>query len=137
MSLLKPAKNKQCFAKIGIYGSAGSGKSRTASEIAIGLHKAINSKKPIAVFDTEPAFSWLIPIYEKNDIELLVADESRALIDLMKFMDEAEKVSDIVIIDSITHVWRDAQESFLKKINASRKNSGNYFRCISKNVLFC
>ena len=124
MSLLKPAKNKQCFAKIGIYGSAGSGKSRTASEIAIGLHKAINSKKPIAVFDTEPAFSWLIPIYEKNDIELLVADESRALIDLMKFMDEAEKVSDIVIIDSITHVWRDAQESFLKKINASRKNSG-------------
>lgn len=124
MSLLKPAKNKQCFAKIGIYGSAGSGKSRTASEIAIGLHKAINSKKPIAVFDTEPAFSWLIPIYEKNDIELLVADESRALIDLMKFMDEAEKVSDIVIIDSITHVWRDAQESFLKKINASRKKSG-------------
>lgn len=124
MTLLKPAKNKQCFAKIGIYGSAGSGKSRTASEIAIGLHKAINSKKPIAVFDTEPAFSWLIPIYEKNNIELLVADESRALIDLMRFMDEAEKVSDIVIIDSITHVWRDAQESFLKKINGSRKSSG-------------
>ncbi len=124
MNLLKPAKNKQCFAKVGIYGSAGSGKSRTASEIAIGLHKAINSTKPIAVFDTEPAFSWLIPLFEKNAIELLVADESRALIDLMTFMDEAEKVSDVVIIDSITHVWRDAQESFLKKINASRKSSG-------------
>lgn len=124
MSLLKPAKNKMAFSKIGIYGTAGSGKSRTASEIAIGLHKAIGSKKPIAVFDTEPAFSWLIPLFDKNRIELLVADESRALKDLMDFMDEAEKVSDIAIIDSITHVWRDAQESFLARLNASRKSSG-------------
>lgn len=122
--MLKPAKNKQSFAKIGIYGNAGSGKSRTATEIAIGLHKAIDSKKPIVVFDTEPAFSWLLPIFDKNNIELLIADESRALTDLMQFMDEAEKVSDIAIIDSITHVWRDAQDSFLNKINKSRKASG-------------
>lgn len=122
--MLKPAKNKQSFAKIGIYGNAGSGKSRTATEIAIGLHKAIDSKKPIVVFDTEPAFSWLLPIFNKNNIELLIADESRALTDLMQFMDEAEKVSDIAIIDSITHVWRDAQDSFLNKINKSRKASG-------------
>jgi len=121
MTLLKPAKNIQSFSKVGLYGQAGTGKSRTATEIAIGLHKAISSKKPIVVFDTEPAFSWLLPIFEKNGIELLIADESRALSDLMDFMDEAEKVSDIVIIDSITHVWRDAQDSFLKRINASRK----------------
>lgn len=124
MSLLKPAKNKQAYSKIGIYGTAGSGKSRTATEIAIGLHAAIKSTKPIAVFDTEPAFSWLIPIFDKNNIELLIADESRALKDLMDFMGEAEKASDIAIIDSITHVWRDAQESFLSRINASRKSSG-------------
>jgi hypothetical protein len=54
-------------------------------------------------------------------IELLIAEERRALTDLMTFMDEAEKVSDIAIIDSITHVWRDAQESFLSRLNDSRK----------------
>jgi hypothetical protein len=122
--MLKPAKNKHAFARVGIFGSAGAGKSRTATEIAIGLHKQIGSKKPIAVFDTEPAFSWLIPIFDRNGIELLTVDESRSLKDLMAFMDEAEQVSDIAIIDSITHCWREAQEAFLSKINASRKSSG-------------
>jgi hypothetical protein len=119
--MLKPATNKMAFAKVGIYGTAGSGKTRTATEIALGLHKAIGSKKPVAAFDTEPAFSFVLPFFNKAEVELLVADESRALTDLMTFMDEAEKACDIVIIDSITHVWRDAQESFLTRLNASRK----------------
>lgn len=125
MSMLKPATNRMAFAKIGIYGTAGSGKTRTATNIAIGLHKAIKSTKPIVVFDTEPAFSFVLPLYQKAGVDLLIADESRALTDLMAFMDEAEKVSDIVIIDSITHVWRDAQESYLARINASRKQRGS------------
>ncbi len=124
MSMLKPASNRMAFSKVGIYGTAGSGKTRTASEIAIGLHKAIGSKKPIAAFDTEPAFSFVLPLFQAAGIELLVADESRALVDLMKFMDEAEKACDIVIIDSITHVWRDAQESFLARLNSTRKANG-------------
>lgn len=122
--ILKPAKNKMAYAKVGLYGTAGAGKTRTASEIAIGLHKAIGSKKPIAAFDTEPAFSFVLPMYEKAGIELLVADESRALADLMDFMDEAEKTCDVAIIDSITHVWRDAQESYLRRMNETRKRYG-------------
>lgn len=122
--MLKKAQNKQAFGKIGLYGSAGSGKTRTATEIAIGLHKKIGSKKPIAVFDTEPAFSFMLPIFEKEGIEVLISDESRALTDLMTFMDEAETICDIAIIDSITHVWREAQDSFLNKINKSRISSG-------------
>ena len=90
--MLKPARNKHCYGKIGLFGGPGSGKSRTATEIAIGIHKQIGSNKPIAVFDTEPAFSWLIPIFDKNKVELLTMDESRALKDLMSFMDEAESV---------------------------------------------
>lgn len=124
MGMLKPATNRHCFAKVGLYGSAGSGKTRTATEIAIGLHKAIGSKKPIVAFDTEPAFSFVLPIFQKAGIELLVADESRALVDLMKFMKEAEEVADIAIIDSITHVWRDAQESYLARLNETRKKYG-------------
>lgn len=124
MSMLKPATNKMAYAKVGLYGAAGSGKTRTATEIAIGLHKAIGSKKPIAAFDTEPAFSFVLPLFQKAGIELLIADESRALADLMTFMDEAEKACDIVIIDSITHVWRDAQESYLSRLNGRRKQQG-------------
>lgn len=123
MGILKPATNKMAFAKVGLYGTAGSGKTRTACEIAIGLHKAIKSTKPIAAFDTEPAFSFVLPLFQAAGIELLVADESRALADLMTFMDEAEKLVDICIIDSITHVWRDAQESFLSRLNDSRKRA--------------
>lgn len=121
--MLKKATNKVAFAKVGLYGTAGSGKTRTATEIALGLHKAIGSTKPIAVFDTEPAFSFVLPLFNKAGVELLIEDESRALQDLMTFMDEAEKVSDIVIIDSITHVWRDAQESFLARLNSNRARS--------------
>lgn len=122
--MLKPATNKVAYAKVGLYGTAGSGKTRTATEVAIGLHKAIKSEKPVAAFDTEPAMSFVLPLFQKAGIELLVEDGSRALKDLMTFMDEAEKVSDIVIIDSITHVWRDAQESFLARLNENRARSG-------------
>lgn len=118
--MLKIAKNRMAYAKIGIYGTAGSGKTRTAAEIAIGLSKAIGSKKPIAAFDTEPAFGFVLPLFNAAGIELLVEDDSRALIDLMSFMDEAEKQCDIVIIDSITHVWRDAQDSYLARLNKTR-----------------
>lgn len=120
MGMLKKAENKMAYAKVGLYGTAGSGKTRTATEIAIGLHKAIGSKKPIAAFDTEPAFSFVLPLFKKAGIELLVADESRALKDLMTFMDEAEQSCDIAIIDSITHVWRDAQESYIARLNEKR-----------------
>lgn len=122
--MLRKATNRMAYAKVGIYGTAGSGKTRTACEIAIGLHKAIKSQKPVVAFDTEPAFSFVLPLFEKAGIELLIQDESRALSDLMGFMDEAEQVSDIVIIDSITHVWRDAQESYLNRLNEQRAKFG-------------
>lgn len=121
MSMLKKAENKMAYAKVGLYGTAGSGKTRTAAEIAIGLHKYAGCAKPVGMFDTEPAASYIIPLFENAGIEFLVYDESRALRDLMAFMDEAEKECSIVIIDSITHIWRDAQESFLGKINDARQ----------------
>lgn len=122
MTMLKKVTNNMAYAKVGIYGDAGSGKTVTASKLAIGLHKLIGSDKPVVFFDTEPAAAFVAPLFEQAGIELLVADESRALADLMAFMDEAEQVSDICIIDSISHVWKDAQESYLAKINEAREN---------------
>lgn len=121
MRMLKKAVNKMAYAKVGLYGEAGSGKTRTAAEIAIGLHKAAGMDKPIGMFDTEPAASYIIPLFEKAGIEFLVFDESRALKDLKRFMNEAEAECSIVIIDSITHIWRDAQDSYLAKVNEKRR----------------
>ncbi len=119
--MLKKAKNETAFAKVGIYGDAGSGKTFTASCMAIGLHKFAKCTKPIGFFDTEPALSYVLPLFEAAGIEVLCFDSSRALSDLMKFMDEAEQLCSIVIIDSITHVWRDVQKSYIEKVNETRK----------------
>lgn len=123
MNMLKKAQNRMAYGKVGIYGEAGSGKTYTAALIAIGLHQFAKLDKPVGMFDTEPAASYIIPLFEKAGIDFLVYDESRALKDLMAFMNEAEKECSVVIIDSITHVWRDAQDSYLKRINETRKKN--------------
>jgi len=121
MSMLKRA-NKMAFAKVGIYGTAGAGKSRTAAEIAIGLCLRTGDKRPIGIFDTEPAWSWLLPLIAKAGLpEPFVYDESRAFKDLMAWTQEAEKECSVLIVDSITHIWRDLQESFLARLNDQRK----------------
>lgn len=132
MSMLRKATNKMAYAKVGIYGGQGAGKSRTAAEIAIGLYKHAKCDKPVAMFDTEPGASFLIPLFEKAQIEFMVYDESRAFTDLMKWMYEAREACSVLIIDSITHIWRDLQESYLARVNDQRKqkadNAGWNFR---------
>lgn len=48
----------------------------------------------------------------------------------MGFWREAEKECSIIIADSITHVWKDCQDSFLKKLNESRKKNNPYAKPI-------
>jgi hypothetical protein len=122
MSMLKKAANNMAYAKVGIYGSAGSGKTRTAAEIAIGVVKATGSKKPVGMFDTEPAAAFIVPLFNKAGIEFLVYDESRAFKDLMAFSEEAVSSCSVIIVDSITHVWRDLQDSYLSRINEQRRD---------------
>jgi hypothetical protein len=125
MSMLKKASNKMAYGKIGIYGEAGAGKSRTAAEIAIGLVKTYKLDKPIGIFDTEPAWSFILPLIAKAGLpEPFVYDESRAFKDLMTWTLEAKAACSVLIVDSISHIWRDLQESFLAKVNAGRKKNG-------------
>lgn len=118
--MMKPAEKNIAFLKLGVYGEAGSGKTFTATKFAIGLHKFAKLDKPVGMFDTEPSAAFLIPHFKAAGIEFLTF-QSRALKDLMDFMAEAEKTCSVVIIDSITHVWRDAQESYLRAVNQKRQ----------------
>jgi hypothetical protein len=119
MSIFHKATNAMAFAKVGLLGFAGSGKTRTATEIAIGLHNALGSKKPITWVDTETGSDFVLPIFQKHGIELLVS-KTRAFKDLAEALREAPSISDIFIIDSVSHFWTDIVESYRKKKNVNR-----------------
>ena len=124
---LKKAEKNIAYCKIGIYGDAGSGKTRTAAEIAIGLIKSNGLKPIVAMYDTEPAHQFIQPLFEKEGIDLLVEDKvSRSFVSLMGFMKEAIEESSVIIVDSITHVWQELQKAHLDKINEGRKKYNKY-----------
>lgn len=116
MGLLKEAKMTQAFLKAGIYGDAKSGKSYTASLVAIGLHKLIKSDKPVAFFDTETGSEYVLPtLFEPSGVKLFSC-KSRAFADLLTVYKECvDGASDIVIIDSISHVWTEIQRAYKLK----------------------
>lgn len=114
-----PVANTKPYFKAAINGMAGSGKTYTAAEIAIGLHKRIGSTKPVVIFDTEKASKFLKSKFAEAGIELMVRD-SRSLADLIETMDRLKKgYSEILIIDSISHIWEDTVEAFKKRYNRS------------------
>lgn len=122
--ILQPARSKLKYARVGIYGRAGAGKTYTAALIAVGLYKLLGLKKPVAVFDTEPSFSWVLPLFEREGIEVLLSDEHRDLVSLLQFYEEAQEAADLVIVDSVTHPWRDLQQAYIDKINSEKERRG-------------
>lgn len=119
MTYLKPATNEQAYLKMGIRGFEKSGKTFTASLIAMGLHKYIGSKKPVAFLDTETGSSYVLDKFKGAGIELLTA-KSRAFVALLSTIHEAEKLCDILIIDSITHFWAELVDAYMEKLDKKR-----------------
>lgn len=115
--------NEQAYAKIGLYGQQGSGKTFTAALFAIGLHKFIHSKKPIFFQDTETGSSFVKTLFDKDGIKL-IGNRSRSFADLLYSATFAEKNCDIMIVDSVTHMWGDLCESYRKKKYECEKCEG-------------
>ena len=53
------------FIKMCFGGFAGSGKSRTATEILVGLYKKMKYNKPVLFIDNEKGSRFLIPFFKK------------------------------------------------------------------------
>jgi hypothetical protein len=118
--LLQAASAQMAYLKAGLYGIAGSGKTFTASTIAIGLSQFLKSDKPIAMADTETGSDFVRPrLFEPAGKKLLVA-KTRAFSDLLVIVDEAERECDILIIDSISHFHDELMDSYLKKNQLTR-----------------
>jgi hypothetical protein len=114
--ILKKAESTSAFAKIGILGFPGSGKTYTASLIAIGICKSTKNNK-VAFLDTETGSDFLLPKIQAEGIEVFQA-KTRAFSDLCQTIKECQKEGvGVLIIDSITHVWRDLCDSYDRKLN--------------------
>lgn len=118
-SLFQEAENESAYLKCSIQGFSGAGKSYTAMLIAIGLHDFIKAKKPVFYADTETGSSFLLPKFKEAKVELLTM-KSRAFVDLLKAVDEAEKNASILIIDSISHYWSEILKAFQEKMEVKR-----------------
>jgi hypothetical protein len=120
----KKAKCEQAFAKFGILGFTGTGKTFLAKGVAIGLHKLCVAKgsmkqdTPVFFLDTETGSDWVREYFEKENIDLMV-DKTRAFTRLVPAILEVEKQKGILIIDSVTHFWRELTESYAKQKNRS------------------
>lgn len=116
MQFFEEAKMAQAYAKIGMLGFAGSGKTFTSGLLAMGLYKMLKSKKPVFFIDTETGSDFMVPKFAKEGITLNVAKQ-RAFKNLIPMCQEAEKQADILIVDSISAFWIDLMESYKKKKN--------------------
>lgn len=115
-NFFSPLENTKPYFKAAFEGFAGSGKTYTAAQVMVGLHKLIGSKKPVVIFDTERASKFLKPLFTENSVQVFVK-ESRSLADLIETMRRMrEGAGEILIIDSISHVWENFLESYKKKV---------------------
>lgn len=117
--MFKKAESTTAFLKMGIMGFAGSGKTYTASDIAIGMvqhmrkNKLPGHDKPIFFLDTETGSDWVKPKIEAAGIELFTA-KTKAFTDLTTAMREAPGNASVLIIDSVTHFWVEFTEAYAK-----------------------
>jgi len=118
---LKEIGTGQGWGKVGILGFAKSGKTYTAVEIALGLRKQMKHDGPICMYDTEGGVEYINPRVKKETGRNILGIKSRSFDDLMSFGAACEKQGGIIIVDSITHPWRELCEAHLAKVNASRK----------------
>lgn len=115
----------QGFLKAGFLGFPKSGKTFTAALLACAIHKKAKSKKPIAFYDTEAGAVYVAGLIREGTGLPLSGKRSRSLADLMALGRECVAGgADVLIVDSITHVWRECCDSYLKQVNAALANQG-------------
>jgi hypothetical protein len=122
MGLLRVIDDQPSYLKATFQGKAGSGKSRTATELACFTRRFFKSTKPIAFFDTEKGSDYLQELIQTRTGQKPVRVKSRAFTDLMQVVNEClDGASDVLVVDSVTHIWRELQESYMANVNRNAK----------------
>jgi hypothetical protein len=122
MSILKPLGTGQGHLKAGLQGFAGSGKTYTATVMAIGLRKFMDLKGPIAFLDTEGGSQYVAAKVLKETGAELIGVRSHAFSDLMATVHDAEKEGvSVLLVDSVSHIWEELKNSHLQRVNENLK----------------
>jgi KaiC/GvpD/RAD55 family RecA-like ATPase len=125
MGLFMKAEVTSAFLKMGVMGFAGSGKTYTSAHTAIGLVEYMQSvgvsyaDKPVFFLDTETGSDWVIPQFGAAGIPLFTA-KTRAFQDLLTSVKEAERDASLLLVDSISHFWKELCEAYMKRKNRNR-----------------
>lgn len=118
---LKQLDGGQGHVKAGFLGFPGSGKTYTATLLAIAVRDHFKLAKPLAMFDTEAGAAWVNPIVDYFTGTGLLCVRSRALCDLLDVANQcAHGAASALIVDSITHPWDETCAAYLAEVNAKR-----------------
>jgi len=119
--MLKELDNEACFLKAGFFGFEAAGKTTSAVLLAIGLHQFIKSTKPIGFWDSETGSDFTKHYFDHAKIKLL-REKARSLKSLSETIQDASKKCDILIIDSLTHPYKELTKAYRRK-----KKKGGWF----------
>lgn len=123
MALFKKAVTTSAYLKAGFLGFAGSGKTRTASDLAIGLALLLQKRGlkcgGVYFLDTETGSDYIEHRVREAGLDFSTA-KTRAFVDLFPAVKEAEDAQGILIIDSVTHFWREFCETYQRRRNRTR-----------------
>jgi hypothetical protein len=102
------------FLRMGLYGRAGSGKTRTATEVAIGL--ALEGEhKAIAFVDTEGnGVDYMQPVCDAAGVELH-GMKTRDFNQVVAAFDDVPGLADVLIIDSVSHIWKEVLDTYQRE----------------------
>jgi hypothetical protein len=113
----------QGWLKAGIEGFPKSGKTYTGALLAVATHQMFSVDTPIAMYDTETGGEYIARMIRLLTGKDGLVARSRSFADLMTFAEEAEKAGiKVVLVDSITHPWRELQKAYLSKVNGGLKS---------------
>lgn len=123
MGILQTLDVGQGYLKAGFLGFPKSGKTYTATRLAIGTRAFFGLKGPIGFYDTEGGVEYVRKMIQAETGLPPVGLKSRSLADLIAVGKECESSGvSVLIADSMTHVWREVCASALTEINDQRTN---------------
>lgn len=117
MGLLQELNSGPRYLKAGFLGFNKSGKTYTATVLAAGVRNHFKDDRPIAFFDTEGGTDYLKDTILKLTGRSAIGLKSRSFDDLIAVGREAETAASVLIVDSMTHVWRELCDAYMKKLN--------------------
>jgi len=98
-------KAKDHFIKASFGGFAGSGKSRTASELIKGIYKDLKIEEPLLIIDNEKGSRFLVKFFEDAGIKTYVKETVQLadVIAAFKLLNDGE--IGFLFVDSLSKVW--------------------------------